>query len=129
MTVVGLSLLALFIGVLSKGVASPEVDATYRTAPGGFWYVFAVFFPAVTGFTAGIGMSGDLKNPSRDIPRGTIAAVLTGAAIYADIVFFGLMIPEEGKELTYAERLMNLSEGLRSVVFVRNASEFSGHLI
>lgn len=88
MTVVGLSLLALFIGVLSKGTRSPEIEATYRTATGGFWYIFAVFFPAATGFTAGIGMSGDLKDPNRSIPRGTMAAVLTGAAIYIIVPLF-----------------------------------------
>ena len=88
MIAVGLSLLALFIGVLTKGLQAPGIVATYRSAPEGFWYVFAVFFPAVTGFTAGIGMSGDLKDPSRSIPRGTILAVLTGAAVYLAVPFF-----------------------------------------
>jgi hypothetical protein len=61
------------------------VTPTYRTSSGGFWYVFAVFFPAVTGFTAGIGMSGDLRDPRRAIPRGTLLAVGTGALLYLTI--------------------------------------------
>lgn len=87
MAAVGLSFLALMIGVFSSDLRSPELTATYRTAPQGFWYVFAVFFPAVTGFTAGIGMSGDLKNPQRSIPRGTLLAITTGAVVYLMIPF------------------------------------------
>lgn len=82
MIIVGASILALIIGVFTQDIHAPITKATYSTAPEGFWYVFAVFFPAVTGFTAGIGLSGDLKDPQKSIPKGTIAAVLTGATIY-----------------------------------------------
>lgn len=83
MVAVGLSLVALSIGVATGGFKQPELLPTYRTAPEGFWYVFAIFFPAVTGFTAGIGMSGDLKDPQKAIPRGTLLAVATGAIVYS----------------------------------------------
>ncbi|MEM7334150.1 MAG: amino acid permease [Chloroflexota bacterium] len=53
-----------------------------------YWAVFAVFFPAVTGIEVGVSMSGDLKDPSRDIPRGTILSILVTAVVYILVVIW-----------------------------------------
>ncbi|MEM1358975.1 MAG: amino acid permease, partial [Bacteroidota bacterium] len=47
-----------------------------------FFTVFAIIFPAFTGMTAGVGLSGDLKDPGRSIPMGTLAATIGGMIIY-----------------------------------------------
>jgi amino acid transporter len=83
MAAIGLALVTLAVGV-----AGNVPDTIRLTAADGlgFWAVFAVFFPAVTGILAGISLSGELERPERAIPRGTIAAVLTGFAVYLLVV-------------------------------------------
>jgi len=81
MVLVGVSLVALIVGAIIKSSGHPFP----HTVPSGelnFWVGFAVFFPAVTGVMAGLGLSGDLRDPGRAIPIGAISAVLTGFAIY-----------------------------------------------
>lgn len=50
-----------------------------------FFTVFAIIFPAFTGMTAGVGLSGDLKNPGKSIPLGTLAGTLVGMVVYVFI--------------------------------------------
>jgi amino acid transporter len=54
---------------------------------GQFFIVFAIVFPAFTGMTAGVGLSGDLKSPRKSIPRGTLAATLLGMITYVFIAW------------------------------------------
>ena len=98
MAAIVLSLVSFFLGSSpSEGVDPASVTAE---SPG-FWHVLAVFFPAVTGILSGVGMSGDLKDPAKSIPRGTIAAVLTGWAVYMAVpIALHLLVSDRATLLT-----------------------------
>ena len=80
---IGVSLVAIFFGNPTKAVPVEVTEAAPSMA-----LLFGIFFPAVTGFTAGVNMSGDLKDPKRSIPRGTMLAIATGLLVYAGLAIF-----------------------------------------
>lgn len=94
---IGVSVLALAAGAIFRSpVAAAAVVAPEPAVAPSFWIVFAVFFPAVTGVMAGLGLSGDLRDPIRAIPRGAIAATLVGFAVYLIVPFLLSLGAEPG---------------------------------
>lgn len=71
----------------------------------GFFTVFAIIFPAFTGMTAGVGLSGDLKDPGRSIPLGTLAATISGMFIYF-LIAYKLAVSASPEDLADTSRLV-----------------------
>lgn len=81
------SLLLFFLGKPAEGsLATGQLPARDIRNMSDFFIVFAICFPAFTGMTAGVGLSGDLKNPARAIPLGTILATVTGMVVYILVI-------------------------------------------
>ncbi|MCY4158086.1 MAG: amino acid permease [Bacteroidetes bacterium] len=82
------SLLLFFLGSPVEGFDRNAVNLADKIQNSdSFIIVFAIVFPAFTGMTAGVGLSGDLRNPRRSLPRGTLWATITGMVVYLGIVY------------------------------------------
>jgi amino acid transporter len=83
MTVLGTALISFFIGGLAR-FDSALLTQNWSAPSSGLkiWVIFAIFFPAVTGFTQGVSMSGDLQNPGKSLPLGTFLAVGLSIIVY-----------------------------------------------
>ncbi|MCB0760169.1 MAG: hypothetical protein KDC12_01510 [Flavobacteriales bacterium] len=98
------SLVAFFLGKPTAGAPSsidwfatiPEGTFDYFVERKGesvainkesFFTVFTIIFPAFTGIAAGLGLSGDLKEPKKSIPQGTLWATIVGIVVYVAVAF------------------------------------------
>lgn len=86
----------LFIAIILFFMGSPIESEEALRQPGNnfgffnrdnFFLVFAICFPAFTGMTAGVGLSGDLRNPSKSIPIGTMGATAVGMLVYFAVIW------------------------------------------
>lgn len=94
LSTIALSLISVFVGFGMHPEYLPETPRFFPSASSvSLEKVFAIFFPAVTGFTAGVAMSGDLVNPRKNIPNGTLLAIAVGFIVYLTLaVSFGLFV-------------------------------------
>ncbi|MEL7219897.1 MAG: amino acid permease, partial [Bacteroidota bacterium] len=92
----------------TTSVSANDSAATADTDPlltFGFFTVFAIIFPAFTGMTAGVGLSGDLRDPGKSIPLGTLAATIGGMVIYV-LIAWKLSISASPQDLANTDKLV-----------------------
>jgi len=85
MGIIAFSLVSVFLGHSRAGEPVVFWNGLWQMD---FWKVFAIFFPAVTGILAGVSMSGELKEPERNIPLGTLSAIGVTFFIYLALSYW-----------------------------------------
>lgn len=102
-----LSLVSIVLGKHDMVPQTALVGSATNSLP---WIaLFAIFFPAVTGFEAGVSMSGDLANPKKSIPLGTISAIVVGLVVYIGLVLFFSLTVDRNALINDSGILLNIS--------------------
>ncbi len=87
--VVAILITSIVMFFMGSSPIKPEVVDFHNTIPNhlNFFFVFTIIFPAFTGLAAGLGLSGDLKDPQKSIPRGTLWATIVGMMVYIAVAY------------------------------------------
>jgi len=126
MAILATALVSFSLGGLDKwdsGLVASNWSSPASGPP--FWVLFAIFFPAVTGFTQGVSMSGDLKDPGKSLPLGTFLAVGLSALVYfAVAVVFAGALPREvlGQDYASMKRVANIGFSIDAGVIAATLS-------
>jgi amino acid transporter len=86
LVIVGLALASAWLGAIWAEPVPEAAQARIETM--NLARAFPIFFPAATGIMVGVGMSGDLANPRRSIPRGLLGAWGISLGIYLITAFW-----------------------------------------
>jgi len=104
LVVIAVSLVLVFGSVaVWRSPIEPQLWGTYPGSPESgfsgtnFWAVFAVFFPAATGIMAGANMSGELRDPRRSIPAGTLWAIALSCLVYVALAVWAAKAASPGE--------------------------------
>ena len=114
------SILSIFISPLLKSVYNGEVIFSENFGEinifgnraitlSVFFMAFTQFFPAVTGIDAGVGMSGDLKNPKKSLVFGTFTSIFITMFVYIISTLIFSMIK---KDLLVTEYISGNPKGI-----------------
>jgi solute carrier family 12 sodium/potassium/chloride transporter 2 len=89
MAIISISLISFF---LTPAKPTSDFILIGKFPDANFWKVFAIFFPAVTGIMAGANLSGDLREPRKAIPLGTMSSIVVTMFIYILIAYVAAKI-------------------------------------
>ena len=88
--VIGVALVSAVAGIQGAEIHTPTVVGKFQDV--GLLASFAIFFPAATGIMVGAGMSGELIDPRRSLPRGILGAWATTGLAYVGFAFWYALV-------------------------------------